>query len=95
MNLPAHGTASPDPSVVSVLKQHTNKIGTTAFRLAQPTRRKAKSFQTAWRYPLTARRQRPSSATIFQSPPGGAHLAARRHSVQSSLTLSLSPGGYE
>jgi len=27
MNLPAHGTTSPDPSVVSVLKQHTKQNG--------------------------------------------------------------------
>jgi len=79
MNLPAHGTSSPDPSVLSLLKTTPqNKVGTTHFRLAQPTRRQAKSFQTAWRYLPTARRQHLPNATIFQSPPGGAPLVVRR-----------------
>ncbi|QCD93984.1 hypothetical protein DEO72_LG5g2062 [Vigna unguiculata] len=48
------------------------------FHLARPTRRQAKLFQTAWRYPLSARRQRPPDLTVFSSPPSGAHRAARR-----------------
>jgi len=32
MNLPVHGTASPDPSVAALLKQHTKQQRTTAFR---------------------------------------------------------------
>jgi len=31
MNLPAHGTASPDPSIVSVLKQHTKQQRSAVF----------------------------------------------------------------
>ena len=60
MNLPAHGTTSPDPSKASLLvKNNTPECKEQQrFRLARPTRRQAKLFQTAWRYSLTARRQR-------------------------------------
>jgi len=97
MNLPAHGTASPDPSKAS-LSVKNNTPGSKEqqhFRLARPTRRQAKLFQTAWRYSLTARRQRPPRPTVFPSPPGGAHRAARRHSRHNSLILRLSPGGIQ
>jgi len=95
MNLPAHGTASPDPSKASLsVKNNTPESKEQQrFRLARPTRRQAKLFQTAWRCSLTARRQRPLRPTVFSSPPGGPHRAARRLSVQGSLTLRLSPGG--
>ncbi|QCD82519.1 hypothetical protein DEO72_LG2g2859 [Vigna unguiculata] len=95
MNLPAHGTASPDPSKASLsIKNNTPESNEQQhFRLARPTRRQAKLFQTAWRYLLTARRQRPPRLIVFPSPPGGAHRAARRLSSAGSLTLRLSPGG--
>jgi len=95
MNLPAHGTASPDPSKASLsVKNNTPESKEQQrFRLARPTRRQAKLFQTAWRYSLTTRRQRPPRPTVFSSPPGGPHRAARRHPIQGSLTLRLSPGG--
>ncbi|QCD87864.1 hypothetical protein DEO72_LG3g2404 [Vigna unguiculata] len=94
MNLPAHGTASPDPSKASLsVKSNTPESKEQQrFRLARSTRRQAKLFQTAWRYSLTARRQRPPRPTVFSSPPGGPHCAARCLSVQGSLTLRLSPG---
>jgi len=96
MNLPAHGTASPDPSKASLLDKTTHQKSKEQqhFRLARPTRRQAKLFQTAWRYSPATRRQRPPRPTVFSSPPGGAHRATRRPSVQYSLTLSLSPGGF-
>ncbi|QCD97616.1 hypothetical protein DEO72_LG6g2327 [Vigna unguiculata] len=95
MNLPAHGTASPDPSKASLsVKNNTPESKEQqCFHLARPTRRQAKLFQTAWRYSLTARRQRPPKPTVFLSPPGGSYRVARRLSVQGSLTLCLSPGG--
>jgi len=95
MNLPAHGTTSPDPSKASLsVKNNTPESKEQQhFRLAQPTRRQAKLFQTAWRYQLTARGQRPPSVTVLPLLPGGARLAARRPSVQRSLSQRLSPGG--
>ncbi|QCD83017.1 hypothetical protein DEO72_LG2g3359 [Vigna unguiculata] len=63
------------------------------LRLARPTCRQAKLLQTAWRYSLTARRQRLSDPTVFSSPPGGSHRAARRLLSADPLTLRLSPGG--
>jgi len=37
MNLSAHGTTSPDPSIASLLKSHTHKNhGLQRHRLAQP-----------------------------------------------------------
>jgi len=63
------------------------------LRLAQSTCRQAKSVQTAWRYQLTARHQRPSSTTVFLSPPSGAHPAATHRTVHGPLQLSLSLGG--
>jgi len=81
-------------SIIAQITHQTNK-GHQHFHLARPIRRQAKLFQTAWRYPLTARRQRLSKATVFSSPPGEAHRAARRYSVLSSLTLNLSPDGYQ
>ncbi|QCE10087.1 hypothetical protein DEO72_LG10g1313 [Vigna unguiculata] len=74
---------------------HQANKGQQHFRLARPTRRQAKLFQTAWQYPLTARRQRPSRVIVSSSSPGGAHRAAKRHSVQGSLMQRLSPGGYQ
>ncbi|QCD79411.1 hypothetical protein DEO72_LG1g3051 [Vigna unguiculata] len=65
------------------------------LRLAQPTRCQAKLLQTAWQYPLPARRQRPPDLTVFSSPPGGAHRAARRLLSADPLTLRLSPGGHQ
>jgi len=79
MNLPAHGTASPDPSIiVSLTKPHTKCKYNSVSAWPGPHSRQAKLFQTAWRYPLPARRQRPPDLTVFSSPPGGAHRAARR-----------------
>jgi len=93
MNLPAHGTASPDPSKASLsVKTTPGSKEQQRYRLARPTRRQAKLFQTAWRYSLTARRQRPSRPTVFSSPPGGAHHAARRQTIQGPLALVSSPG---
>ena len=60
---------------------HQTTKGQQHFCLARPTRRQAKLSQTAWRYPLTARRQRCASAPFSSSPPGGARSAARRTSV--------------
>jgi len=34
-------------------------------------------------------------STILQIPPGGAHLSARRHTVQGPLTLFLSPDRHQ
>jgi len=95
MNLPAYGTASPDPSKASLLIKttHPESKEQQYFRLALPTCRQAKLLQTAWQYPLTARRQRPPSVTVLPLPPSGARLAARRPSVQRSLTQRLSLGG--
>ncbi|QCD83015.1 hypothetical protein DEO72_LG2g3357 [Vigna unguiculata] len=60
MNLPAHGTASPDPSEASVSVKDSTPQYTEQqrFRLAQPIRRQANLLQTAWRYSPPARRQR-------------------------------------
>ncbi|QCD78573.1 hypothetical protein DEO72_LG1g2209 [Vigna unguiculata] len=97
MNLPAHGTASPDPSKASLLVKNNTPESKEQqrFGLARPTRCQAKLFQTAWRYSLTARRQLPPRPTAFPSPPGGARRAARRLLSSDSLTLRLSPGGYQ
>ncbi|QCE00200.1 hypothetical protein DEO72_LG7g1487 [Vigna unguiculata] len=94
MNLPAHGTASPDPSKASLsVKNNTPESKEQQhFCLARPTGRQAKLFQTAWRYSLTARRQRPPRPTVFSSPPGGTHRAARRYPIQGPLTLVPPPG---
>jgi len=97
MNLPAHGTASPDPSKASVsVKNSTPKY--------------TEHSVSAWPGPHAARRNcsRPPGGihlppgasvlpdpTVFSSPPGGAHLAARRHSVQRTPLLRPSPGGYQ
>ncbi|QCE10727.1 hypothetical protein DEO72_LG10g1958 [Vigna unguiculata] len=84
MNLPAHGTASPDPSKASVLVKNS-------------TPKCIEHSVSAWPGPHAARRNcsRPPGGihlppganalpdpTVFSSPPGGAHRAARRHSVQ-------------
>ncbi|QCD99848.1 hypothetical protein DEO72_LG7g1134 [Vigna unguiculata] len=63
---------SPDPSKASLsVKNNTPESKEQQhFRLARPTRRQAKPFQTAWRYSLAARRQRPPRPTVFSSPPG-------------------------
>ena len=60
---------------------HQANKGQQHFRLARPTRRQAKLFQTAWQYQLTVRHRRSPSVTILPLPPGGARLAARRPSV--------------
>ncbi|QCD78687.1 hypothetical protein DEO72_LG1g2323 [Vigna unguiculata] len=97
MNLPAHGTASPDPSKasLSVISNTPESKEQQRFRLARPTHCQAKLFQTAWRYSPPARRQRPPRPIVFSSPPGGAHCAARRLLSADSLTLRLSPSGYQ
>ena len=74
---------------------HQTTKGQQHFRLARPTHRQAKLYQTAWRYLLTARRQRPVRATVLSSPLGRAHRASRRHSRHNSLILRLSPGGIQ
>ncbi|QCE06949.1 hypothetical protein DEO72_LG9g1963 [Vigna unguiculata] len=58
---------------------HTPRGETVPDRLAVFTHRQAPT---------------PFRATVFSSPPGRAHRAARRHSVQGSLTINLSPGDY-
>ncbi|QCD99537.1 hypothetical protein DEO72_LG7g820 [Vigna unguiculata] len=93
MNLPAHGTASPDPSIiVSLTKQHIKCQNNSV---------------SAWPGPHAARRNcsRPPGGihlplgasvlpdpTVFSSPPGGAHRAARRQATQGPLMLVSSPG---
>ena len=94
MNLPVHGITSPDPSVVSVLKQHTK------------TKQEQQHF--AWPNTHAARRNyaRPPSDTSsppsasalpnvtgFPSLPGDAHIVARHHALQKTLQWFLSPGG--
>jgi len=74
---------------------HQTTKGQQHFRLARPTRRQAKLYQTAWRYPLTARRQRCASVPVSSSPPDEARRATRRTSVQCTLLLNPSPGGYQ
>jgi len=86
MNLPVHGITSPDPSVVSVLKQHTK------------TKQEQQHF--AWPNTHAARRNyaRPPSDTSsppsasalpnvtgFPSLPGDAHIVARHHALQKTL----------
>jgi len=94
MNLPAHGTASPDPSITLKLKLKTHKSYSVGFSPGAT--------------PRTARLNRPRPPG-GPSPPLGANaatdplfpshrlagsiLAARRLSVQGSLTLRLSPDG--
>jgi len=93
MNLPAHiitchtiheptrSWHSISRSKQSIIVSQNNTPGIKEqqrLRLARPTRRQAKLFQTAWRYSLPARRQRPPRPTVSSSPPGGAHRAARR-----------------
>jgi len=57
MNLPAHGTASPDPSIASLLKRNTHKSHSLQHhRLAQPKRRQAKPMQIVWQNTSAARR---------------------------------------
>ena len=87
-----HNISRSKCSIIAQNNTQTNQ-GQQHFRLAQPTRRQAKSVHTAWRYLPTARRQRPPSATVFQSPLGGAQLTARRHAVREPLQLFLSPSG--
>jgi len=62
MNLPAHGTASPDPSVASLLKQQTKQNRNNSI--------------FAWLNPYAARRNhsRPPGGTY--SPPGANALPA-------------------
>jgi len=49
----------PIQASLSVKKKTTHQMQEQQrFRLARPTRRQAKLLQTAWRYLLTARRQR-------------------------------------
>ncbi|QCE10040.1 hypothetical protein DEO72_LG10g1265 [Vigna unguiculata] len=92
MNLPAHGTTSPDPSVKALFKQQTKKAKNNSI--------------SAWLCPRAARRNcsRPSGgiysppgtsdprATVFSSPPGGPHRAARHYPIQGPLTLIPPPG---
>jgi len=89
-----HNMSRSKCSIIAQTTHQTNKRQ-QHFLLARPTRRQAELLQTAWRYPLIARRQRPPKATVFSSPPGRAHRVARRRSVQGSLTLRLSLGGYQ
>ncbi|QCE00427.1 hypothetical protein DEO72_LG7g1717 [Vigna unguiculata] len=94
MNLPAHGTASPDPSKAS-----------SSVKTTHPESKN--NSVSAWLGPLAARRNcsRPPGGihlplgtsvlpdpTVFSSPPGGAHRAARRQATQGPLTLVSSPG---
>jgi len=97
MNLPAHGTASPDPSKASVSVKDSTPQYTEhqRFRLAQPTRRQAKLLQTAWRNSPPARRQRAPRphwflVTAWRSTP------CRQAPAQCNPpTPWLSPGGVQ
>ncbi|QCD89080.1 hypothetical protein DEO72_LG4g18 [Vigna unguiculata] len=94
MNLPAHGTTSPDPSIASLLKLNTTQVTVCWISAWRNTkRRQAKLVQTAWRYsPL---RQAPDlhatpvlSAIAWRLP-----LTTRRHSHTDPLLWRLLPGG--
>ena len=75
------------------LKQLTRRQRTTASPPGSAHTLPGETIPDRLRYSLTARRQRPPRPTVFSSPPGGPHRAARRHPIQGSLTLRLSPGG--
>ena len=96
MNLPAHGTASPDPSKHHCQLETTHQIRNNSV--------------SAWPGPLAARRNCSRSPggthlppgasalpdpTVFSSPPGGAYRAARRLLSADSLMLRRSPSGYQ
>jgi len=89
-----HNISRSKQALLSV-KTAPGSKGQQRLRLAQPTRRQAKMLQTAWRYSLPPGASVLPDPTVFSSPPGGAHLAARRHSVQRTPLLSPSPGGYQ
>ncbi|QCD78983.1 hypothetical protein DEO72_LG1g2620 [Vigna unguiculata] len=57
MNLPAHGTTSPDPSTTSLLKRNSHKSILRCHCLERPKRRQVKPTQTAWRNTFVARHQ--------------------------------------
>jgi len=68
MNLPAHGTTSPDPSLASLHTSNTHKPLPTALSPSGT--------------PLLPG-ARPIPDPLFQGlSPGGSHLVARRHAVQ-------------
>jgi len=96
MNLPVHGTTSPDPSIASLLNATpTQVIVCSIIAWRNPKRRQAKPVQTAWRNLLTARRQTFPRPTMLQTPPSGAYPATKCHAVQRPLPLFLSLGGYQ
>jgi len=111
MNLPAHGTTSPDPSKASLsVKNNTlESKEQQPFRLARPTRRQAKLFQTAWRYLLTARRQRPQGhcflvtawrtspcrqALSHTGTPDASRTARRTYPCRQVLYQQRNPSGF-
>ncbi|QCE14451.1 hypothetical protein DEO72_LG11g1451 [Vigna unguiculata] len=81
MNLSAHGTSSPDPSITSPLKNNAHKSQLQRYCLAQPKPRQAKPAQTAWQDIFAARRQIRSEPLFEGLPPSKPHLAARRHAI--------------
>jgi len=94
MNLPAHGTTSPDPSIASLLKFNTTQVTVCwIFAWSNTKHRQVKLVQTAWRYsPL---RQAPNlhatpvlSAIAWRLP-----LAAKCHSHTDPLLWRLPLSG--
>jgi len=95
MNLPAHGTTSPDPSIASLLKRNTTQVNDCRISARCSTKcRQAEQVQTAWwDSPL---RQVPNLHVepLFASlSPGGYPLVARCRSHTDPLLWCLSPGG--
>ncbi|QCE00493.1 hypothetical protein DEO72_LG7g1783 [Vigna unguiculata] len=97
MNLPAHGTASPDPSKASVsVKNSTpNYTEQQRSRLARPTRRQANLLQTAWRYSPPARRQRAPRPHCFLATAWRSTPCRQTPLSADPPTLGLSLGGYQ
>ncbi|QCE10422.1 hypothetical protein DEO72_LG10g1652 [Vigna unguiculata] len=94
MNLPTHGTTSSDPSIASLLKtQHKHKSTSAGFSpdAAPSAARRNQSRPPGGTFPPPGASTLPNP-TIFQSPPGGAHLDVRRYAVHGPLMLVLSLG---
>jgi len=71
MNIPVHGTTSPDPSITSPLKSNARKSQAQRYHLVQPKHRQVKPTHTVWENTSGARRQ-VSSDPLFEGPPPGA-----------------------
>jgi len=78
MNLPAHGTASPDPSVEALLNQHTK----------QPK----DSNISAWLGPHTARQNYTRPPGGIYSPPGASVQSAPLFSHHRLAEHTVPPG---